>query len=301
MVSFAAMSPTAKAHVAVLAANLLFSINFSMVKIVTPEYMSSYAVNMARIGVSVPLFWLLFLFKPTRAGIDKADIPRFLLCALCGVAINQLLFVKGLSLTSSIHGALLILGTPIFITAASGWLLHEKMTLNKAIGLALGIGGAVILVLSKGLGNDGQNRVLGDVFIIINTISYALYFVWVRPLMHKYPPMHVLRWVFTLGMLMIMPFGLNDLMHTNFNAMPIKPLLALSFVIIGATFFSYLFNIFGLKHLSPATVGAYIYTQPLFATVLGIVFLHEQLGWQQVLAALFIAAGVAVVNLKKTK
>ena len=293
------MTATTKAHIAVLAANLLFAVNFSMVKLVTPLHMSSYALNMARIGISVPLFWLLYLAKPSRAGIHKADIPRFLLCALCGVAINQLLFVKGLSLTSSIHGALLILGTPIFITAAAGWLLHEVFTWQKALGLALGIGGAALLILSRQGNAQGQSSMLGDVYVLINTISYALYFVWVRPLMLKYPPIHVLRWVFTFGMVMIMPFGLADLWHTNFSAFDTGTWLALMFVVLGATFFSYLFNIFGIKYLGPAIVGTYIYTQPVFATLIAVVFLHEHLGWPQVLAALMIGAGVLVVNAKK--
>jgi hypothetical protein len=75
------MTATTKAHIAVLAANLLFAVNFSMVKLVTPLHMSSYALNMARIGISVPLFWLLYLAKPSRAGIHKADIPRFTQCS----------------------------------------------------------------------------------------------------------------------------------------------------------------------------------------------------------------------------
>nr|MCU0333768.1 DMT family transporter [Chitinophagaceae bacterium] len=110
-----------KAHLAVLAANLLFGINFSMVKVLTPALMSSYALNVVRIVISVGLFWGLYLLRPSQAGIDRKDVPRFLLCAVTGVAINQILFIKGLSLTSTIHGSLLILGTPIFITAAAAW------------------------------------------------------------------------------------------------------------------------------------------------------------------------------------
>ncbi|TAD90368.1 MAG: DMT family transporter, partial [Bacteroidetes bacterium] len=286
------MTHNTKAHLAVLSANLLFALNFSMVKLVTPLHMTSYALNMARIGISVPLFWLLYLAKPSRAGIQLKHLPRFLACALTGVAINQLLFVKGLSLTSSIHGALLILGTPIFITAAAGWLLHERFSVQKGVGLAMGVGGAALLILWRQAGSSGQSSILGDVYVLINTISYALYFAWVRPLMKIYPPIHVMRWVFTLGMFMIMPFGLTDLWHTNFASFHRSTWLALSFVVLGATFLSYLFNIYGIKYLGPAIVGNYIYTQPLFATLIGVLFLQEHLGWPQVVAALMIGTGV---------
>lgn len=292
------MNTRTKAHWAVIAANLMFGINFSMVKVLTPGLMTSFALNVVRIIGSVSLFWMLYPLKPSRAGIDKEDIPRFLLCALTGVAINQLLFIKGLSLTSTIHGSLLILGTPIFITAAAAWLLKERVTPNKLFGLLLGIIGALLLVFSRGNQKEGSNALLGDLFIVINSISYALYFVWVRPLMEKYKPVQVIRWVFTFGMFMIIPFGITDCLHTNFASFPITGWLALAFVIFGGTFFPYLLNTYGLKYLGPGITGTYIYTQPLFASLIGILFLNEQMGWQQLLAASLIAAGVLMVNRK---
>ena len=299
-VTFAAfrMKIRTQAHWAVIGANLLFGINFSMVKLVTPGLISSFGLNVVRSIGSVSLFWLLYLLKPSRAGIDREDVPRFLLCALTGVAINQLLFIKGLSLTSTIHGALLILGTPIFITAAAAWLLKERVTPNRLAGLLLGIGGAMVLVLSRNHSNDAGSALLGDIFIVINSISYALYFVWVRPLMEKYSPVVVIRWVFTLGMPMLIPFGLADVLHTDFSSFPPEGWTALLYVILGGTFIPYLLNTFGLKYLGPGITGNYIYTQPFFASIIGVLFLQEHLGWQQLLAGAMIAGGVLMVNRK---
>lgn len=292
------MKAHTKAHAAVIGANILFAINFSMVKAVTPGLMSSYALNVVRIVGSVIFFWLLYVLRPSKAGIHKKDISRFALCGLSGVAVNQVLFIKGLSLTSTIHGSLLVLGTPIFITLAAAWLLHEAFTRNKIIGLSLGIAGALVLVLGRTQQQEGSQPLLGDVLIILNSISYALYFVWVRPLMEKYHPIHVIRWVFTFGMFMILPFGLYDFLHTPFSSFPVQGFVAMSFVVIGGTFVPYLFNTYGLKYLGPGITGAYIYTQPLFAACIGMLFLGEQMGWQQMLAAVLIAAGVLLVNRK---
>jgi drug/metabolite transporter (DMT)-like permease len=292
------MKVTSKAHIAVIGANLLFGINFSMVKMLTPELLSSYALNVVRIVASVSLFWLLYLFKPTKAGIDKKDIPRFLLCALTGVAINQILFIKGLSLTSTIHGSLLILGTPIFITLAAVWLLHESFTRNKFVGLVLGVSGALLLVLSRSGQQQGSDVLFGDVLVILNSISYAFYFVWVRPLMEKYRPVHVIRWVFTLGMLFMIPVGISDLWQTDFAAFSADGYIALVFVVIGGTFLPYLFNVYGIKFLGPGITGTYIYTQPFFAAIIGLIFLGEHMGWQQLLAGALIASGVLLVNRK---
>jgi drug/metabolite transporter (DMT)-like permease len=254
--------------------------------------MTPLALNLVRIIASVSLFWLLFLLRPRKFGIHRADLPRFLLCALTGVVINQLFFVKGLSLTSSIHASLLALGTPIFISTAAAWLLCDRFTWQKAFGLALGIAGAFLLISSRSHAQGGSEVWLGDLLIVVNSLSYALYFVLVKPLMAKYPAIHLVRWVFTLGGVLMLPICLPDFLNTPFSALPLAGWAAMLFVSVGATFFAYLFNVYGLKHLGPGATGAYIYTQPLFASIIGILFLAEPFGWLHLMAGGLIAAGV---------
>ncbi len=287
-----------KAHAAVLGANLFFGINYSVLKILTSTYMNPFAINMVRASVTTLLLWFMYFLKPSAAGFHKKDLGRFLLCGATGVAINQMLFVKGVSLTISIHAALLSLATPIFIVVLASWILKEPFTSRKALGLLLGISGSLLLVLSRTSHGSNSNKqvLLGDTLIVINAISYAFYFVIVRPLMQRYSAIHVLRWVFTFGTIMIIPFGLPPLLQTDWSLFQTSTWVALSFTVIGATFLSYLLNIFSLKKLGPGITGSYIYTQPLFAAAIGILFLNEPLSSVQLLAAVLIAAGVFVVN-----
>jgi drug/metabolite transporter (DMT)-like permease len=286
------MNQRTKAHLAVLAANLIFGINFSVVKFVTPSLIHSFGLNVARVTVTTALFWLLFLLKPSNPTIRREDWWRFIICAASGVAINQMFFIKGLSLTYSIHASLLILITPILITFIAAWLVKEKLTVYKAIGLASGITGAVILVSSRENSGSGTNIVLGDLFIIINAISYSFYMVLARKLMHNYAPLHVLRWVFTLGTLMILPFGWNEFVSAPWSNFGFVQWSSILFVVLGATFFAYLFNIYGIRHLGASITGAYIYSQPIFAAIIAAVFLHESFTIAKLIAAILIFAGV---------
>lgn len=281
---------TTKAHIALLLTNFFFATNLSLVKHISPSMIGPYGVNLLRVGITLILFWMLWAFSKQEAGIDKKDIPRFAGCALTGVVINQMLFIKGLTITSTIHAALLMLTTPLLISVLALWWLQEKFTGLKMLGLVLGIGGALLLILSRDA--SGVASVTGDVLILINAISYAIYFIMVKPLTARYSPLHVIRWVFTFGLVMIVPFSWQDATQAAWQSATISQWSALASVVLCGTFLTYSFNSYSLKHLGAATTGSYIYTQPIFAAIIAALFLQEGFSWQKLLAGILIFGGV---------
>ena len=285
------------AHFALLFTNLFFAINLSAAKHLTSLQLAKpFGLNVVRVGVSAILFWILYLLKPTSVKIEKEDRMRFVWCALTGIAINQLLFLKGLSLTYPIHASLLMLTTPILIVFIASWVLKEKIGIFKITGLALGITGAAVLVLAKAGTANRDEVVLGDILIIVNAISYTIYFILVRPLMLKYNPVMIIRWIFTIGLLMVLPFGWTEFMQiqwTSFNAVDCT---TMALVVFTGTFLAYLFNVYGIKMLGASAAGFYIYTQPFFATFIAMIFLKEELQLYKVAAAALIFTGVYLAN-----
>ncbi len=292
------MNKRFQAHIAVLLANIFFGVNYITIKFIVPSKLGAPALNVCRVIGSLILFWSLYLIKPSKAGIEKKDIPRFFLCSIMGIVLNQILFVKGLSLTSAIHASLLALVTPILIIFIAAWILKEKLTWLKIIGIILGIGGAVILILMKDISHTASNIVLGDVLVILNAICYAFYFVLVKPLMQKYSPVHVIRWVFTIGLIFMLPYGYKSFEATNWQSFTNLDWIYFVFVIIGATFFAYLFNIFGVAVIGASATGSYIYTQPVFAAIIAILFTGENYDWIKLLATILIFGGVYLANYK---
>jgi drug/metabolite transporter (DMT)-like permease len=292
------MTRNTKAHTAVLTANFIFGANYALVKYITPGFLHPFALNVVRILVSLSLFWILFLIKPAKVKIQRKHIPRFLLCALTGVVINQIFFITGVSLTTPIHSALLSLATPIFITLIAAWLLREGFTLLKFFGLLLGIGGAAILVLLKDSSHTGNNILLGDLMVLINAVSYAFYLVLVRPLMQTYTGIQVLRWIFTFGALVILPFGMSRFLATDWQAFHFSQWISLGFVAVGATFLAYLLNVYGISVIGASSTGAYIYTQPVFAAVIAIIFAGEHFSIVKLVATILIFTGVYLANFR---
>jgi len=285
------------AHIALVFTNIFFAINLSAVKHLTNnQLVGAFGLNVVRVGVSVILFWLLYLLKPVNIKIEKTDRMRLFLCAVAGIAINQLLFIKGLSLTYPIHAALLLLITPILIVIIAAWILKERLGLLKLTGLALGISGALVLILAKDSSGNADHVLLGDLFIIINAISYTIYFIIVKPLMLKYDAIVILRWVFTIGLVLVLPFGWTEFVHTPWESYTAVDFTAISLIVVTGTFLAYLFNLYGIKILGASVAGFYIYTQPVFAALIAMLFLHEQLAMYKILAAVLIFGGVYLAN-----
>lgn len=273
-----------------------------MVKLVSPEAMAPFALNVLRAGVCTLLLWALYLvrhrdWKP----MQRKHVPRLLACAASGITINQLLFIKGLTMSTAIHGALLMLVTPLLISLLAIFFLSEKLYPAKVLGLLMGGGGAALLIIMRGQpmsATDSAAIFWGDVLIICNAVSYSLYFILVKPLMQVYPPIQIITWLFTLGGLMMLPFGLGDLAATDFTTFLPKHWWALSFVVLGATFLAYIFNIYGVHQIGPSATSTYMYTQPVFATLLAIGFYGEEMDWIKAASAGMIFAGVYLVNRK---
>lgn len=296
------MNKRTTAHLALLFTNLFFAINLSAVKHLTNAQLAGpFGINVVRVGVSTILFWCLFFLKPANISIAREDRLRLILCAVTGIAVNQLLFLKGLSLTYSIHASLLMLTTPILIVFIAAWLLKEKAGPWKIAGLLLGIAGALVLILAKDNSGNGNNVLFGDILIIINAISYTIYFILVKPLMLKYNPVVLIRWIFTIGLILVLPFGWAEFTAIRWEHFQPVDMLSISLVTLTGTFLAYLFNIYGIKVLGSSVAGFYIYTQPVFAALIAMLFLREELTLYKLIAALMIFTGVYLANRQSVK
>jgi drug/metabolite transporter (DMT)-like permease len=263
---------------------------------VSPSKIGPFGLNIFRVGISLFLFWILWSFSNSSAKIDKKDIPRFILCGITGITINQLLFIKGLTQTSSIHAALLMLCTPLLISVFAFWFLKEQFNWKKAMGLSLGIGGAVLLIATKDPNGDASMH--GDLLIVINAISYAIYFILAKPLMLKYSPLHVIRWVFSFGFIFMFPFGIKEVLAIDWSIVQTVDYITVLCIILGGTFAGYSFNAFGLKHLGAGITGSYIYTQPIFAAIIAALFFQEGFSFAKLIAGALIFSGVYLVSRK---
>ena len=261
-----------RSHLAVFTANVIYGANYSIAKGLMPTHIRPFGFIVIRVCTATILFLVTaqLLF---REKIHRADWPRLLGCAVFGVAINQLLFFKGLSLTSPINSGLIMVTNPIFVLILSGIFLKEKIGWRRVFGIASGICGAIMLILYGNRFSSGVGNSTGDLCILLNSFSYAIYLVMVLPLMKKYHPVTIMQFIFLIGSLLVLPFGYEEFTVIKWETFTTGMWLATAFVVIGTTFLAYLFNTIALRELSANVVSVYIYLQPLlaagFAMILG--------------------------------
>jgi drug/metabolite transporter (DMT)-like permease len=263
------------AHIALFAVNMLYGASHILAKGVMPSYLTPSVFILFRVFGAAILFWMILSIS-RNFKIERKDWMRLVGCGLFGVTVNQLFFFHGLNLSSSVNSGIIMAFNPIMVVILSGFALKEKITPIRLTGILIGAAGAVLLTLT------GEKTVsetsLGDLYLLINSFSYAVYLVLAKPLMQKYSPLLVITWVFTIGLvfLFLYPPVLTEFYATNFNSIPSDVWVKIVYVVVGVTFLTYLLTMFGLKYLSPSVSSSYIYFQPVM--VIGFAFLFLYLG-----------------------
>lgn len=298
------MSSMLKAHLALVGVNIIYGASYVVAKEVTPGYILPFGFILIRVSMASMLylsFYGLLSWGATRAGslltqpIARADWGRLLLCGLTGVALNQLLFFKGLSITSPISASLIMITTPILVLLIAAFLLHEPLSWVKIGGVALGAAGAAA-VIAGGKASAGTGSAIGNLLIFLNAASYGLYLVIVKPLMQRYHPLTVIMWVFLAGLIFVLPVGYTELTQVQWHTFTPFIWLCVVFIVVATTFLTYLLNIYALQKVSPSVVGIYIYSQPLIATILAVGLGKDTLTSLKIIAAALIFVGVYLVS-----
>lgn len=288
------MKQNLRPHIYLFIVNAFYGAGFTVSKIVMPQYIKPFGFILIRVAITTVLFFALHRLWLNEK-IERRDIGLLVLCGLFGVVINQEMFFMGLSITTPINASLIMIMTPILVYVISFFLSHEKVTWQKITGIALGASGALIIMGGNGF-NFNSSTVLGDLFILINATSYAVYLVIVRPLMKKYHPLTVIKWVFFTGLLPVALIGWKQFTEIEWNNFTGPTWLAVAFIVICVTFFAYLLNILALRQLHSSVVGAYIYLQPVLATVISIALGKDKLSAEKIVSAILIFAGVYLVS-----
>ena len=256
-----------------------------------------------RVLGGIILFWLTSLFTP-RETISRKHIALLCLAAVFGLVGNQCCFTIGLSLTSPVNAGIVTTTMPISALILSALILKEPITLRKALGVALGCCGAVLLVMTSvrtAAGASGMGDLRGDLLCFAAQISYTIYLTVFGWLAKRYSIFTVNKWMFLSATCIIWPFTAQHVWQTPWSELSTVTLAEIAYVVVGGTFLAYILMIRGQQVLRPTVVSMYNYVQPIVAVIVSIVLGLAVFTLTHALAVALIFSGVALVTLSKSR
>lgn len=287
-----------KVHFLLFSVCISNALNYSISKIVMDGFVDPMSVIFIRILATSLFFWVLARVLKIEESIERSDYVRLVICSLLGISCNQLMFYNGLHRTTPINASVMTLMTPIIIFLVTHFVIKEKSAWWQILGVLVACTGASLLLFGKGV-SFGKDTFVGDMLILGNSTVYAIFVVLVTPLMRKYHPVTIMKYIFSLAMPVVFPLTYQHLLEAKWAEMTMGPWLSLGFIVVFGTIYNYYVNTWSLRHVSPSVNGGYIYSIPFLATICAVMMGKDILTEQKVLYGLLIFLGVYLVG--KTK
>lgn len=250
-----------------------------------------------RVGIAAAI---LFAFQSFRGRIrleQTGDYWRMAVFGLLGITLNQLFFVKGLSLTKAVNASLVSVTIPIFTVLAGAILGTETIQKRKAAGIVLSAVGVVFLIDPRNASFSAETTI-GDLLVVLNSLCYGIYVATSKNVVMRNGAMRSITWIFLFSALVCVPLGAFSLSTIDVAAVtPVTWLLVLH-IAIAATAIPYFLNAWALAKVNPSTVAVFVYLQPVIGFLTAVAILGERIGLNFILAAAFIFAGLFLVSRK---
>ena len=290
------MSNVVKAHLGLILSYVIWAVNYPLYKVIMPHYISPYAMTMLVVGVAALLAFGSMLFVPIEP-VRRQDILRLVAAAaLMGIA-KKLFLMVGIQHTSPIDASIIATLGPILVLVISVMFLVDRFTPMKVLGMALGLAGALVVILSGNGMQAPSDKLEGNAVVLLAIVASSFSMVWLKELIMRYKPITLLRWIYPVAAVMMLPVGLGPLLRTDFSAMPAHVAWIVAYVAVVPTFGPNYLLIYSLHYVKPTISSVYFYLEPVIATAISVAMHMDTLSWDRALASLAVFAGVLLVVL----
>lgn len=287
-------------HLAIFTSSLIFGVNLPLSKTILPLYVDAQMLTLFRVCGAALLFWVLSLFVK-KESVPFKDLLLLFGASMFGIVINQFAFLEGLSRSSVIDTGILLTITPIITMLFAALFLKEPITGRKILGVLVGLSGALLLVFADGISVDGNGSLIGVLLLLSSALSFALYLTLFRGLIVRYSPVTLMKWMFLFAAIIGTSIYWRHIATFDFTNTPMTAYLKIAYVVVGATFFTYLLIPIAQKSLRPTTLSMYNYLQPIVASFIAFMYGMDTFGWVQILAAVLVFSGVYIVTQSKSR
>ena len=289
-------------HLAALGVYIIFGINPNCSKAVVPEYISPEVFTALRMVFGMVAFWLLSLLTPYER-IEKKD--RWLII-VSGIVLTGTLvaFAEAFRYTSPCYVSLISATSPLMVMIMAAIFLKEPISWRKSVGVAIGIAGALMIVLFSWK-IDANATPLGLLLCFINILFYTVYLLTTRTVSKRYSPITLMKWMFLIGSVICVPMAIPSFTPTAspmlFGPAPAMAWVNMMVVLIFSTVVSYFLLPLSLRAIRPTTVSMYSNLQPVVTACVAIAIGQDIFTWNKPVALVLIIIGVYLVTTSRAK
>jgi drug/metabolite transporter (DMT)-like permease len=262
-----------------------------------------YAVGSTRYLISGLLMLLWCALTGRNVRVNRRDLVRLLAIGVLLLSIANVGVLWAERYVTSGLAALIVAIVPIWVVVLETWVFRVgKMPVRGLLGLALGIGGMVVLLWPKITAGThlGRLELFGAAILIFASLSWALGSI----LSH--------RWtlsvdVFTSAAWQMLLAGLVNAMVAALTGQFSRAVWraparwAIAYLVLSGSLIGYTAYIWLLEHVPPPKVATYAYVNPVVAVFLGWLLLHESVDIFTLIGTVVIIGSVALVNTAKLK
>jgi LPXTG-motif cell wall-anchored protein len=284
-------------HVALLLVQITFG-SLPVIGKVVLKVIPSFAVVGFRVGITALALFLVQRFRGDLRLAQRGDYWRFVVLSFFGVTLNQFLFISGLALTKASNTSLLAVTIPIFALTTGSVFGLEKLRALTFFGIIAAALGVVLLIDPRNASFSSETT-LGDVLIILNSLSYGIYVVISKDVITRNGALKSIAWVFIFASLICVPVGFYSLSAVEISAVSPSVWFMVLYIALVATLLPYLLNAWALARVNSSVVAVYIYLQPLIGFFMAVVLLGEKVTWWTILAGILIFSGVFLVTRRR--
>ena len=285
-------------HSAVLLANVIFGLGVPATKLLLDEWVSPMAYMATRCMGAAAIFWLISLFMP-RERVERRDLLVIMGGGLLGFVVSQTLTAWALHFTTPVYFSIIATLTPVATMVCAALLIGERLSLRGALGVAIGVVGALLMVMVGWQGGSGMNDLLGIGLAVLSLLTWAVYLIITRKVSVKYTAVTQMKWVFLVSTLAVLPFSWTDLQASRLysSQWAWSGVAEMAFIVVFATVAGFFAIPFALRYLKTTTVSVYTNLQPIVASFVAIAIGQDLLSWDKpVSLALVLLSAWIVTN-----
>jgi drug/metabolite transporter (DMT)-like permease len=238
---------------------------------------------------------LLILRKQKLFVIQREDFYKFVVLGILNIPLNQYLFFVSIKFTTAPNVALAYALSPIFILIIAVAFFREKADLIKVIGIIVAFFGISIILIEKGVSFKSEYFV-GNLLALVASICWALYSTYGKSLIKKYGSIYTTAMAMTFGFILYLPISLAQGDFEKLNIVHLVHLAQILYLAVMTSGLAYLIWYHALKRLPASNVGVFNNLQPVFTTILAVIFFHQKISAIYIVGGLMVIIGVILTQ-----